>query len=91
MGYTDPMLPFEGIHNTAEDRKRVQKFRRKNRLPCNRPGCNRDAKVSFRMDDGELVDVCLTCFVWLGMEAREIDCDEGSDGHSVDVAGEMAS
>lgn len=73
MGYTDPLLPFEGIHGHAGDRARVRSFRRLNRKACEHPDCHRPAKMTFRMEDGEIVEVCMTHFFYLANGLRDED------------------
>lgn len=72
MSYTDPLLPYSGIHATTDDLKRNRQLARKlMRGECEHPLCHRLAKMSFRLEDGELKDVCLRHYFCLATELRD--------------------
>lgn len=73
-GYTDPLLPFDGIHGHAGDRARVRTFHRRMHLnKCEHPDCHRKAKHSFRLENAELIDVCMRHFFYLANGLRDED------------------
>lgn len=75
MSYTDPLLPFSGIHATTEDLKRNRRLARKlSRVKCQHGTCQRPAKMTFRLESAEIIDVCLTDYFYLANGLRDEDC-----------------
>lgn len=70
----DPLLPYEGIHGHRGDRARQRvQSRRMHLSRCEHPDCHRPSKMTFRMDDGEIVDVCMSHFFYLANGLRDED------------------
>ncbi len=75
MSFTDPLLPYSGIHATREDLKRNREVARKLlQVRCEHTSCHVTAKTSFRLENGDLIDVCIRHFLELGTALRDEDC-----------------
>lgn len=72
MPFNDPLLPYSGIHATTEDLQRNRQVARRMMYgACEHELCHRDAKMSFKLENGDLIDVCMEHFFYLGNCLRD--------------------